>query len=302
MIYNLLKIAFLFFLKAFIIISANYIKDFTDDKCTVKTTGYETIEYKKEDKKKIDDKINKTHELNKYLDLAEIKKEIKEDLENKLDNIGSNKTESKAKPSKSLNPSKLSKKQNIKKTIKKSESISDNVLDLALKAYDKALQQNIVNNKTLTIIDFSKPSDHRRMWIIDMDKKKVDINTHVSHGVNSGGRFANSFSNIPESRKSSYGVMKTGKTYHGSQGLSLYLHGLEPGVNHNVFKRHVVIHGARYVNDSVAKIRKQVGRSFGCPAVDNKISKTIISKIKDGSLIFAYYPNKQWIKSSKFLS
>lgn len=180
-------------------------------------------------------------------------------------------------------------------------AIPRNVLDLAVTAYAKAEKKDLVDNHKLTIIDYSQPSNKKRMWVIDMDKKKVDINTYVSHGARSGGKIATDFSNKLESHKSSIGVMKTGATYIGKKGKSLYLHGLEKNVNDNVYKRHVVIHGATYVSDRVASRVGQIGKSFGCPAVDNKIVKKLIGEISGGSIVFAYYPNKTWINSSKFL-
>ncbi|MBP9722659.1 MAG: murein L,D-transpeptidase catalytic domain family protein [Gammaproteobacteria bacterium] len=189
----------------------------------------------------------------------------------------------------------------ISKDIKSAAaSIPKNVLDLAVTAYAKAEEKALVSNHKLTIIDYSQPSNKKRMWVIDMDKKKVDINTYVSHGARSGGKIAKDFSNQMESHKSSIGVMKTGGTYMGKRGKSLYLHGLEKNVNDNVFRRHVVIHGATYVNDHKAK-SGQVGKSFGCPAVDAKIAKKLISEIAGGSIIFAYYPSTNWIKNSQFL-
>lgn len=187
------------------------------------------------------------------------------------------------------------------KIIKNAKGLSKEVLHLALKAYHNAYNDDEIKNNKLTIIDYSLPSNAKRMWVIDMDKKLVDINTYVSHGVRSGEKNSTSFSNKKESHQSSIGVMKTGAIYHGKRGMSLHLHGLEDNVNSNVYQRHVVIHGASYVSDNIAKNRGQIGRSFGCPAVDNKIAKPLIKKIANGSLVFAYYPLKSWLNSSEYL-
>lgn len=189
----------------------------------------------------------------------------------------------------------------LDKEIKNAVTIPKKILTLAVTAYKTAQQKDLVDNPKLTIIDYSQPSNKKRMWVIDMAKKKVNLNTYVSHGVKSGGAMATDFSNKPESHKSSIGVMKTGTTYVGKRGKSLYLHGLEKNINDNVYKRHVVIHGATYVNDNSAKKRGQVGKSFGCPAVDAKIAKALINEIQGGSIVFAYYPNNNWINNSKFL-
>lgn len=186
-------------------------------------------------------------------------------------------------------------------SIKSSNTIPKKVLALAITAYKKADDKDLVDNHKLTIIDYSQPSSKKRMWVIDMDKKKVDLNTYVSHGAKSGGAMANDFSNKLESHKSSLGVMKTGKIYVGKRGKSLYLHGLEKNINDNVYKRHVVIHGATYVNERKAKSAGQVGKSFGCPAVDTKVAKILINEIAGGSIVFAYYPNGNWLSHSSFL-
>lgn len=179
--------------------------------------------------------------------------------------------------------------------------LSKEVLRLALKAYYNAANEGEIDNHKLTIIDYSMPSNKKRMWLIDMDKKTVDLTTYVSHGVRSGDKIAKDFSNQISSHKTSIGVMKTGRTYRGHSGLSLQLHGLEKDFNSNVFKRHVVIHGTKYVSDNIARARGKIGKSFGCPAVDYKVHKQLINKIANGSLVFAYYPMKSWLQKSEYL-
>lgn len=185
--------------------------------------------------------------------------------------------------------------------IKNSKGLSRDVLHLALKAYYNAAQDDGVENHKLTIIDYSKPSNQKRMWMIDMDKKTVELNTYVSHGVKSGDKVAKQFSNKMESHMSSIGVMKTGTIYTGKRGMSLHLHGLEDDINDNVYNRHVVIHGSNYVNDAIAKAKGKIGKSLGCPAVDYKVAKPLIQKIAGGSLVFAYYPLKSWLQNSEYL-
>lgn len=193
-------------------------------------------------------------------------------------------------------------KSSIVSNILNAQSIPSNVLTLALTAYENAAEKNLISNPKLTIIDYSLPSNHKRMWIVDMNKKKVDLNTYVSHGVGSGDKkTAKNFSNQPNSHQSSIGVMKTGGVYQGHNGTSLYLHGLEKNINDNVYKRHIVMHGANYVNENIAKNAGSVGRSFGCPAIDYRLAKTVINKISNGSIVFIYYPNKNWLNRSVFL-
>lgn len=113
---------------------------------------------------------------------------------------------------------------------------------------------------------------------------------------------ATSFSNTPGSLKSSIGVFLTEETYDGKNGYSLRLRGLERGVNDNAYDRDIVIHGAPYVNPDMIKKYGQVGRSWGCPAVSKAIYKPLINTIKNDSVVFAYYPDQNWLSNSKFLS
>ncbi len=181
------------------------------------------------------------------------------------------------------------------------KGINPRVLQLALKAHQKANAMGVAKKSTMTIIDYSLPSTARRMWVVDMNKNKVIYNTLVAHGSGSGGNVAQHFSDKPGSLQTSLGVFVTGKTYQGKHGLSLTLHGLEQGINGNAERRKIVVHGANYVNDNMAKNLGRLGRSWGCPALDTRLSTPIINTIKEGSLVFAYYPDDKWLKRSKFL-
>ena len=125
--------------------------------------------------------------------------------------------------------------------------------------------------------------------------------TLVAHGKNSGAKFAKSFSNKFESKQSSLGLFVTGNTYQGGKGYALNLYGLEKGINDHAYKRRIVIHGADYVSENFIKKVGRLGRSWGCPSLDKKISTPLINEIKDGSFVFAYYPDKPWLSSSEFL-
>jgi hypothetical protein len=182
-------------------------------------------------------------------------------------------------------------------------NLNPQVLKLALKAYIKARQSRMGNVKeVLTIIDYSKPSTERRLWVIDLRTKKVLYNTWVTHGKNSGSLNATSFSNQPGSLKSSLGVFLTEETYVGHVGYAVRLKGLESGINDNAYSRAVVVHGAWYADPEIARHYGQLGRSFGCPAVSDKIAKPLINTIKNNTVVFAYYPDRQWLKRSSFLA
>lgn len=182
-------------------------------------------------------------------------------------------------------------------------NIDSQVLRLALKAYLKAREEGLDRKQLLTIIDYSKPSSDRRLWVIDVRRARVLYNTWVSHGKNSGATYATSFSNKPGSLQSSYGVfVTTAEPYVGDNGYSLRLVGLEPGVNDNAYKRAIVVHGAWYADHDVVRKYGQLGRSWGCPAVSERLAKPLIDTIKEKTIVFAYADNRRWIRNSPYLN
>jgi hypothetical protein len=182
-------------------------------------------------------------------------------------------------------------------------NIDEKVLRLSLKAYVRARNQGYDSKQLLTVIDYSKPSTDKRLWVFDIKRGKVLLNTWVSHGKNSGDNVrANSFSNSNGSLKSSIGVFVTDAPYVGGHGISLRMKGLEKGINDNAYSRNIVFHGAEYVNGSIAKHLGRIGRSWGCPAVSKDTIKSLVDTIKENTVVFAYYPDKNWLNNSRFLA
>lgn len=175
------------------------------------------------------------------------------------------------------------------------------VFKKALNGYFKLKAVNNIRKNVLTIIDFSISSNRSRMWIIDMGKMEVLYNGLVAHGKNSGAQYADQFSNSPSSHKSSLGFYLTGETYYGKNGLSLFLDGLEPGINDNARKRAIVMHGADYVSKDFIDKYGRLGRSFGCPAIALKDHEEILDLLSGGSCLFIYYPDKSYLDSSGML-
>lgn len=175
------------------------------------------------------------------------------------------------------------------------------VLVMAINAYNKARAAGIGNKDILTVVDYSLPSTARRLWVIDMRTKQVLFNTHVAHGSGSGNNFATKFSNRHGSRMSSLGLYLTANIYQGHYGNSLNLVGLEEKFNSNAEARRIVFHRAHYVDEAIIKKIGRLGRSFGCLALNNKVADKIMHTIKDGSLVFCYYPDTKWLNESKFL-
>ncbi len=179
--------------------------------------------------------------------------------------------------------------------------LSPQVLQLGIKAYDHAKAKGMDQQGILTIIDYSKPSTAKRLWVIDINNSSVLANTLVAHGAGSGNNYATKFSDQNQTHESSIGVFLTGHTYIGKHNYSLRLHGLEKGFNDRAYKRAIVMHSAVYVSQSFAEKYGRIGRSWGCPALSTKVYKKVINDVKDGSIIMAYYPNQNWLAHSQYV-
>ena len=181
--------------------------------------------------------------------------------------------------------------------------MSHQAYDYAIKGFNQlVIAGKITNEKILSIVDFSQSSNKKRLFVIDLDKNKLIYNTYVAHGRNSGKEFARQFSNAPESLQSSLGFYETADTYVGSNGYSLRLEGLESGINDNANRRAIVMHGASYVNEKMANRRGYIGRSWGCPALPEKLHKPIINRIKNGTCLFIFSPDKNYLQKSRLLN
>ena len=158
------------------------------------------------------------------------------------------------------------------------------------KAFRQAVEgYNKIGNRRrdiLTLIDFSKPSTEKRLYVFR----------------NSGENYATSFSNEYGSYKSSLGFYLTESTYNGGNGYSLILNGLEKGINDKAKERAIVVHGASYANPSVIKGGGRLGRSLGCPALPEKVSKPIIDAIKGGSVMYIYAEKPEYFAQSEILA
>jgi len=184
-----------------------------------------------------------------------------------------------------------------------SAGVSPDVLNLALGAVRCGVASgDLAPPPTLTLIDYSRPSTEPRLWVFDLHTGNIVFKELVAHGRNSGDNMATRFSDAAESRESSLGLFRTSDTYVGHNGYSLRLEGLEPGFNGNARERAIVIHGAAYVDAHVAATNGRIGRSWGCPALRQAVAKQVIDTIRDGGVIFSYYPDPAWLKASKFLN
>lgn len=166
----------------------------------------------------------------------------------------------------------------------------------------RGMQKMNPANPILSIVDLSQPSSSKRLYVIDIANNRLLFNTYVSHGRNSGELHARSFSNKNSSYQSSLGFYQTMGVYQGKHGLSLKLKGMEKGFNDNAYDRAIVVHGADYVCEDFIRRTGRLGRSQGCPAVPNALSKPIINAIKGGSCLFVYSPDKDYLSQSIYIA
>jgi hypothetical protein len=184
----------------------------------------------------------------------------------------------------------------------KAPNLDPKVLELALIAHSEATTRGLVSRPLLTVIDYSKRSVEKRLWIFDLSSNQLLMETHVTHGEKSGKDRATRFSNENGSHKTSIGVYTTAETYNGQHGYSLRLDGHDEGFNDRARERAIVIHGAEYASERYIKRNGTLGLSWACPAVDSKIARKLIDTIKEGSLVFVYYPDNRWLRNSSFLN
>ncbi len=159
----------------------------------------------------------------------------------------------------------------------------------------------ITNPKYFTLIDFTQPSSNKRLYLINMEEGKIELQTYCSHGRNSGGLYASTFSNTSGSYQSSLGFYLTDNSYKGKFDIALRLEGLE-ACNSKARERAIVMHGAEYATESFLKKNNNVlGRSLGCPAVPLEDAALIIEKIKEGSCLFIYHSSAAYLSKSKLV-
>jgi hypothetical protein len=183
------------------------------------------------------------------------------------------------------------------------DSLSEKAFEYAWRGYHNLLKKGLIRKQNvLSICDFSQSSRNKRMYVIDLRHKRLLYRTYVAHGQNSGGEFANSFSNTPDSYMSSLGFYVTERTYFGRNGLSLKISGVDSGYNDMAGKRNIVLHGSTYVCQKFIQKYGTIGTSLGCPALPLKMSKRIIRAVRGGSCLFIYHPTEKYLEGSPVIN
>jgi len=185
-----------------------------------------------------------------------------------------------------------------------SYGLSMEAFNTAFVGFNKLKSENRLENPNiLTIVDFSQSSKNKRLYTIDFEKGELIHHTLVAHGRNTGEEFARKFSNIDGSWQSSLGFYITKGTNMGaSVGFSLIMEGVEKGINDNAQRRQIIVHGAEYATENFIRNTGRLGRSFGCPAVPPADIRPIVNTIKDGTALFIYYPDADYLSNSTLLN
>ncbi len=175
------------------------------------------------------------------------------------------------------------------------------VLARALAALACTSEPDLAQSRVLAVIDYARPSTERRLWVFDRRGPQLLFHTLVAHGSGSGENFAERFSNRHHSRESSLGLFRAAETYHGRNGYSLRLDGLDPGVNDQARSRAIVMHGAWYVTPAFAEQHHRLGRSWGCPALEPSTARPIIDALQRGGALFISAEDPDWLRQTATL-
>lgn len=149
----------------------------------------------------------------------------------------------------------------------------------------RSLEPSLGNPRYVVLFDASARSDQKRFYLIDREHPRVERYL-VAHGRGSDpdhDGYATIFSDKEGSKATSLGFYVTAERYTGRHGPSLKLDGLDP-TNAHARERAIVVHGADYV----APGRKVLGRSWGCPALEQDVVLDVIERIKGGALFYIY--------------
>lgn len=180
-------------------------------------------------------------------------------------------------------------------------ALNKQALRHALAAMQCAVNHGTDPARRLAVIDYSRPSTERRLWIFDLQRKRLLLRDFVAHGRMSGENFAENFSNRLGSNKTSLGLFRTAESYRGKHGYSLRMDGLEPGLNDLARERAIVIHGASYVSPLLVQSQGRIGRSLGCPAVRPEVARMVVDQLKGGQFLFAWHSDQRWLQGSAYL-
>ena len=171
-------------------------------------------------------------------------------------------------------------------------------------AYQAAHPQDL-SKPYLYFIDYGQSQNAQRGYVFDMRSLTVvDGPFEVAQGAGSGSGVPTRFSNAANSRATSLGLYVTGNEYaftghsHGQpySSVAVRLDGKSTGFNDDALARGVVAHGAPYVTANSA------GHSAGCTAMELSRAAKLIPMLANGSAVFVYAPNAQWLSHDPWVN
>jgi hypothetical protein len=141
----------------------------------------------------------------------------------------------------------------------------------------------------IAIADMTQPSTAKRLYVIDVEQRRLILRTWVAHGQGTGDVMATAFSNREGSHQTSLGMYRVGAEITSPKhGAALLLHGLDKGLNDQALPREVIIHGADYVSQEFIARHGRLGRSWGCPAVSREDMPVVIDLLANNGLLYVH--------------
>ncbi len=169
--------------------------------------------------------------------------------------------------------------------------VSDSAEKAAFAEMGKKLG-SIPKSGTLMVVDFSNPSQSKRLRMIDLATRRTHFDARVAHGLNSGGIYATDFSNTPDSYQSSLGLFEIAEQFDGKHGSSFRLNGLDKEKNDKAFDRAIILHRADYVGIGTILLNWsegfRLGRSLGCFVLTPQKYEQMEKKLVRPAYIYAH--------------
>ena len=177
---------------------------------------------------------------------------------------------------------------------------------LAMQWYNKE-KGKLWNSKYLTVVDYSKPVNQRRLYVINMETLTVENCVKTWHGKRSGNTQVTSrFSNMVNSNQTSIGFFRTPERLASNSKWTwkwLFLTWMEYS-NDKAATRWLAVHSVWSFFYSRAGKGHKAGDSTseGCITILSEDKPVeIMNKIKWDSLIYSYYPDMMYLTRSTMI-
>ncbi len=171
--------------------------------------------------------------------------------------------------------------------VEPSDARAARLMAIARRELDR-LGSAIAHRDRVAIVDYSRPSNEPRLFLVSMDAGTVRA-LRVTHGKGSDPLHTGTvqqFSSVDGSEATSRGAYRTGERYTGQHGRSMRLDGLDSD-NRTARARAIVVHAAAYAEPSVVRTHGQMGRSQGCFALASADLPAVLDFLGEGRLLFA---------------